>query len=173
MSAYGTPNPAQPAYLPLPPPPIDYVFGHRYARLLSRFAATLIDLVMLLIGTALVAIPFGVLAALAFSAPGTFAWVSAWLFGPLTLVLFALWIVYFTYLEGTTGQTLGKHLLGIRVIDLRTGRPPEFSKALLRTVLRIIDWLPAFYFLGFVVAAVTARKQRLGDVLADTVVVAD
>jgi uncharacterized RDD family membrane protein YckC len=172
MSAYGTPTPAQPAYLPPPPPPAEYVYGYHYAALLRRFGAALIDLVLLVIATAVIALPFGVLAAALAYTPGTLAWVTAWLFGPLALILFGLWVVYFTYLEATTGQTLGKRALGLRVVDLRSGRPPSFSQALARTLLRIVDWLPAFYLLGFVVAALTPRKQRLGDVVADTVVVA-
>ena len=171
MSAYGVPNPAQPAYLPPPPPATDYVYGHRYAGLLSRFAAALIDLVVLILATAIIAIPFGLLAAALALTPGTFAWAVGWLFGPLVLILFGLWIVYFTYLEGTSGQTLGKRVLGLRVVDLKTGRPPDFSKAFVRTLLRIVDWLPGLYLLGFVVAVLTPRKQRLGDLVADTVVV--
>jgi uncharacterized RDD family membrane protein YckC len=170
MSAYGTPG--QPAYLPPPPPATDYVFGHRYASLLSRFAAALIDILVLLVVALVVAIPFGLLALASLTSPNAFAFLSAWLFGPLTLIMFGLWILYFTYLEGSTGQTLGKRMFGLRVLDLKTGRPPDYGKALVRTVLRIIDWLPGLYFLGFVVAALTARKQRLGDLLADTVVVA-
>lgn len=173
MSAYGTANPTLPAYLPPPPPPpADYAYGLRYAALLRRFAAALIDLVVLVIATAVIAVPFGVIAALFALTPGTVPWVTAWLFGPLTLILFGLWIVYFTYLEGTSGQTLGKHALGLRVIDLTTGRPPSFSKALVRTLFRIVDWLPGFYLLGSVVAVLTARKQRLGDLVAETVVIA-
>ena len=171
MSAYGTPNPAQPAYLPPPPPPPDYVYGHRYAGLFPRFAAAIIDLILLLLVTAVITIPFGLFAAASILVPGAFAWVSAWLFGPLTLVLFGLWILYFTYFEGTSGQTLGKRALGLRVVVLSTGRPPDLTKALVRTLLRIIDWLPALYLLGFVVAALTQHKQRLGDLVADTVVV--
>jgi uncharacterized RDD family membrane protein YckC len=170
MTAYGTPT--QPAYLPTPPPPPDYVYGYRFAGLLSRFAAALIDLLLLAVATAVIVVPLGLLAAIFALTPGTLPWVTAWLFGPAVLVLFGLWIIYFTYFESTSGQTLGKRALGLRVIDLSTGRPPNVTKALARTLLRLVDWLPALYFLGFVVAALTPRRQRLGDLIADTVVVA-
>jgi uncharacterized RDD family membrane protein YckC len=38
-------------------------------------------------------------------------------------------------------------------------------------VLRIIDWLPTLFLLGFIVALLTSHKQRLGDLAAGTVVV--
>jgi uncharacterized RDD family membrane protein YckC len=38
-------------------------------------------------------------------------------------------------------------------------------------VLRIIDWLPFFYLIGFVLILVTSNRQRLGDLAANTIVV--
>ncbi len=82
-----------------------------------------------------------------------------------------LWLFYFTYFESATGQTLGKRAMGIRVVDPTTGRPPTLTMALVRSVVRIVDWLPFLYLVGFLVALVTSRKQRLGDLLAGTVVI--
>ncbi|WP_336337507.1 RDD family protein [Haloarcula brevis] len=77
---------------------------------------------------------------------------------------------YYIYLEGTYGQTIGKMALGIVVVT-EDGDPIEYGPAAIRTLLRIVDVLPAFYLIGIVAVLVTDRKQRLGDIVADTVVV--
>lgn len=161
------------AYLPgpAPPPPPGYAYPYPLASLPSRMGAAILDLLVLLVGTILVAIPFGIFAAITALAFGSPPWALAWLFGPLDLILFLLWIAYFTYFEGTTGQTPGKRALGLRVMTLANGRPPDFGRALLRSLLRIVDWFPFFYLVGFVIALFTPRKQRLGDVVAGTIVV--
>jgi len=77
---------------------------------------------------------------------------------------------YYIYLEGQYGQTIGKMALDIVVVT-EDGDPIEYGPAAVRTLLRIVDVLPAFYLIGFVAVLVTDRKQRLGDIIADTVVV--
>lgn len=163
--------PAVPVSLyPPPPPPPGYVYQFRYAGMLERFGAVFLDFIVLLVVAIIVAIPFGIWAAVA-TVTGSPSWVMSLLFGPLDLIMFLLWVVYFTYFESTSGQTLGKRVLRLRVVSVSTGRPPDLGRSLLRNILRIIDWLPAFFLLGFVVALLTQKKQRLGDLLADTVVV--
>lgn len=164
-------QPAQGYYLPPPPPPPGYAYNYRYASLLSRFGAVVLDLLLLLAISLVIALPFGLLSIAAIGAGTPVGWLGTFLWGPFALIMFVLWIGYFTYFEGTTGQTPGKNALGIRVVSVSTGRPPSMERALLRSLLRIVDWLPTLFLLGFVVALVTARKQRLGDLVADTVVV--
>ncbi|MDT3436978.1 RDD family protein [Haloarcula sp. 1CSR25-25] len=77
---------------------------------------------------------------------------------------------YYIYLEGTYGQTIGKMALDIVVVT-EDGDPIDYGPAAIRTLLRIVDILPAFYLVGIVAVLVTDRKQRLGDLVADTVVV--
>src|SRR4051812_19890268 len=55
----------------------------------------------------------------------------------LGMLLFAL--LYYTLLEGEFGRTVGKAVVGIRVIGAGTGRPPGLPRALVRTLLRVID----------------------------------
>ncbi len=77
---------------------------------------------------------------------------------------------YFVLLEGLwNGQTLGKKALGIRV-RMADGTPITFGSALGRNVLRIADFLPSFYFMGLLAIFSTPRAQRLGDLVANTVV---
>ncbi len=172
MSAPAFPTPPQPGYYtpPIPPPP-GYAYNYPYASLLARFGAVILDFLVLLVVTAVIAIPFGLLSIAAIGTGTPVWWLSTFLWGPFALIMFVLWIGYFTYFESTTGQTPGKRALGIRVVALSTGRPPTLERALLRSVMRIIDWLPTLFLLGFVVALLTSRKQRLGDLVADTIVV--
>ena len=77
---------------------------------------------------------------------------------------------YYIYLEGSYGQTIGKMALGIVVVT-ESGNPIDYKPATIRTVLRIIDVLPFLYLVGIIVVLITDRKQRIGDIVADTVVV--
>lgn len=91
-----------------------------------------------------------------------------------TLGTFALLIISFAYyalLEGYLGQTLGKMLLGIKVIREDNGEVPGLGAAAVRTVLRVIDVLPFAYLVGFIAVLISGKNQRLGDMLANTLVV--
>ena len=68
------------------------------------------------------------------------------------------------------GQTLGKRLLRLRVVDAR-GLRLTFTQVVLRNLLRFIDGLPLFYLVGGAAALLSRRAQRLGDLAADTLVV--
>lgn len=68
------------------------------------------------------------------------------------------------------GQTLGKRLLRLRVMDER-GLPLRFSQVVLRNLLRGVDSLPVAYLVGGIAALMSRRAQRLGDLAAATIVV--
>ncbi|MDB6155287.1 MAG: domain containing protein [Chthoniobacteraceae bacterium] len=68
------------------------------------------------------------------------------------------------------GQTLGKRLLRLRVMDAG-GLRLRFHQVLMRNLLRAVDMLPAFYLLGGVVSLLSPRAQRLGDLAAGTIVI--
>jgi uncharacterized RDD family membrane protein YckC len=68
------------------------------------------------------------------------------------------------------GQSLGKKVMGIRVISL-SGQQPSFSQYLNRWIFRLIDMTFSSYMLAVILVAATERKQRLGDIIAGTVVV--
>lgn len=67
------------------------------------------------------------------------------------------------------GQTLGKRVLGLRVIDVH-GLRLQLSQIVLRNLLRPIDSLPLCYLIGGIAALVSRKGQRLGDLAANTVV---
>jgi uncharacterized RDD family membrane protein YckC len=117
---------------------------------------------------------------------GVFAIVDAWAFmrwgfvdgTELKLTLAALLVaeslnaaIFFLYLwllEASFGATLGKAMVGIRVVQT-TERNPLAALAI-RNLLRVVDGL-GFYLVGAVVAGCSRIHRRLGDVCAGTVVI--
>ena len=87
------------------------------------------------------------------------------------LLSFGVTLGYYMLLEWSwNGQTIGKRTVGIRVIDVQACRLAG-SQVVLRTLFRAVDMIPYFYFLGTVVAFTNKRFQRLGDLVAGTMVV--
>jgi uncharacterized RDD family membrane protein YckC len=82
-------------------------------------------------------------------------------------------VLYHLVLESRDGQTLGKRRYGLRVVTL-DGQVPAPKAILLRSVLRIVDQLPAWYASGLINVVRTGpnRRQRIGDVVAGTTVIA-
>ncbi|MCI0409164.1 MAG: RDD family protein, partial [Acidobacteria bacterium] len=91
--------------------------------------------------------------------------------GVLLLGLFLVeWGYGFAFEAFWNGQTPGKKALGLRVVK-EAGYSISVYDALLRNLLRVADALPFLYGVGLVVMIGTERMQRIGDVLAGTVVV--
>jgi uncharacterized RDD family membrane protein YckC len=137
------------------------ILTYRLASLSARVSAHLIDLVILV-----VVIIAGSLGAqfLSILQPG--------LATALALTLSALGpFVYFILFEGLwNGQTLGKRAVGIRV-RMADGSPVTFGAALGRNLLRPADFLPSFYLVGLTAMFTNPKAQRLGDLVANTIVV--
>lgn len=53
----------------------------------------------------------------------------------LSVITYAVWFCYEVVLISRTGRTLGKWLVGIRVVDVQTGRPPEIGATALRWLI--------------------------------------
>jgi uncharacterized RDD family membrane protein YckC len=68
------------------------------------------------------------------------------------------------------GQTIGKRLLRLRVMDVE-GMRLQFNQIVVRNLLRFVDSLPLCYFVGGVACWLNSKCQRLGDLAANTVVV--
>ncbi|GAB7080127.1 hypothetical protein JCM14635_18000 [Megalodesulfovibrio paquesii] len=91
----------------------------------------------------------------------------ATLAGWVTLAWVLTGLLYFFVQEyWMGGRTVGKRLLGVRAV-MADGRPLTFSAALVRTLCRVFDEL----VLLWLVPVFSGRNQRLGDMLAGTVVV--
>lgn len=80
-----------------------------------------------------------------------------------------VWLVYYVGLEALFGATVGKWIERLRVTD-RAGRRPPLRHLIVRNVVRVVDALPVGYVLGGSIALLSPWRQRLGDQLADTVV---
>jgi len=91
--------------------------------------------------------------------------------GDLTLAVIAIWILGFLYWPvlnaSRLGATFGKAILGLRVSRF-DGRRISFPRALWREIAKIFSG--AVFMLGYVIAAVTPRKQALHDLMAATYV---
>lgn len=68
------------------------------------------------------------------------------------------------------GQSAGKKAAGIKVISL-SGQQPSFSQYLIRWIFRLIDFTFTSNLLGLVLVAATQKHQRVGDIIAGTVLV--
>jgi len=93
------------------------------------------------------------------------------------ILLVSLWsllpILYFVRGETRSdGQTFGKRLMGIRVIH-RSGRSVHLNEVIIRNILRLYSLIPLFIPLELFSVRSAGLGQRLGDLAADTLVVAD
>jgi uncharacterized RDD family membrane protein YckC len=95
-----------------------------------------------------------------------------WVYAVMSLVLFLIFSSYFAFFEWLwNGQTPGKRWLKLRVIR-EDGRPITFWEASVRNLLRTLDIMPfPFYSIGLIAVFSTTRDQRVGDMVAGTVVV--
>ncbi len=85
----------------------------------------------------------------------------------------AIYFLYHPLLEILMqGRTPGKRMAGIRIVSERA-LTPDAGALIIRNVFRLVDSLPAFYVLGLVVAMITARQVRIGDLAAGTLLVYD
>jgi uncharacterized RDD family membrane protein YckC len=87
---------------------------------------------------------------------------------PFILFIVISFGYYFVLEAYNQGQTLGKKLMGIRVVAVEGALDP--GKVAIRTVLRIVDGF-LFYLVAVIVIVVSQRKQRVGDMAAGTLVV--
>jgi len=89
----------------------------------------------------------------------------------LIVLPFLLLAGYFPAFElAWSGQTPGKRALGIRVVG-RSGEPVSGMQVAIRNLLRVIDFLPAYYGIGVVTMFINRQSRRLGDLAAGTIVV--
>ncbi len=68
------------------------------------------------------------------------------------------------------GQSLGKKVMGIKVISL-DGQQASFRQYLIRWLFRIVDFSFSGNLVALIMVAVSEKKQRLGDFVAGTVLV--
>ena len=87
-----------------------------------------------------------------------------------TLLYGVIIALYYILLEGYLGQTVGKMLLGIKVVREDNGEVPGLGGATIRTLLRIVDGISS-YLVAFITVLISGKNQRFGDMAAHTLVV--
>jgi uncharacterized RDD family membrane protein YckC len=149
-----------------PSPPWDYALRGGFWRRMFAFEVDLL-LLFLLLGIFIIS---GFIAAEWGSGDaGTSLLKQARVIFPLILPLaVVLAVVYFSFFHAAWGQTIGKMIFRVRVIQAG-GQPLTFPLALLRTFAYLVSAFPAF--LGFIWAGFTAGKRAWHDWLAGTIVV--
>lgn len=140
-------------------------FQYEVAGIGSRFLAQFVDVVVIVVIQIVITIGAGALAGL---------FNSIRIFGLVELLLtFVLIAGYFLISEAAwNGQTLGKRSVRLRVVGDH-GEPLTTAQAAIRNLVRIVDFLPAFYAIGIVTMFSNSRAKRLGDFAAGTLVVRD
>jgi uncharacterized RDD family membrane protein YckC len=86
-----------------------------------------------------------------------------------TLTLFISWFYYASFESGSRQATPGKLTVGLIVTDLEGGRI-TFLQATARFFSKIISSL--IFYIGYLIAAFTAKNQALHDIIAGTLVLA-
>jgi len=134
-----------------------------------RLAAGLVDAVLIMAGLALVVGIWGNNSADLGNGRLTLGLSLGW--QPFLLYLLTISVCYVLF-EGARSVTPGKLTLGLRVVKY-DGSPCGWVAALRRNILRPVDALPFAvpYLVGLAAAGLSARRQRLGDVFAGTLVV--
>jgi uncharacterized RDD family membrane protein YckC len=158
--------------MPLNHPPLDatihvvtpenIAFEYRLAGPFRRLPAFLLDFC---IGTAIFV---GLTIVISF----TVSFASPYLaFALMFLLFFLVWWFYGVLFETfMNGQTPGKQIVGLRVLS-ETGQPINGMQATLRNLLRAADLLLPLF--GLLVMTLNRKYQRLGDLVAGTIVVVE
>ncbi|MFC0862236.1 RDD family protein [Sphaerimonospora cavernae] len=162
-------------YPPPPPPPPPSI----YADWVRRFGASIIDLfVVYLLPWFVSSIITGITDAMTQRYEFfDYSVLTAWgirlpqlilMIGSVGLVaLFAAQII----LEGRTGQSVGKKLVGIRIVNMHTGQPIGIAMAFARRACRFLNVLPLGA--GFLWPLWDKKKQTLADKVVDSIVIVD
>ena len=159
--------------------PENVTFGYTIAGIGSRFIGCLVDTTILVLLLLLLNIGISLLLAwLGDNAPArpldaapTPDWITGLLVAIYALLNFGIiWGYYMAFELLWNGQSPGKRLANTQVVRAN-GAPAEFGEIAIRNVVRIIDFLPFAYALGFVVMFLNRRSRRLGDFAANTLVI--
>lgn len=156
--------------------PENVVFGYQIAGIGSRFLAALVDTFLIVVLQAIVNLTLIFIVALA----GGASLLESGLSGDVSVVVGVFGLLAFAFLWGYyiffellwNGQSPGKRLVGLRVIT-QHGAPIDVPAAIIRNLVRIVDFLPLYYGVGVLSMFIDTQARRLGDFAAGTLVVYD
>lgn len=150
--------------------PENVAFGYQVAGIGSRFLATLLDTLLIILLQIMVMLVF-ILVLNGFDLLGET--IAAWVYAVLGIVGFIFFWGYYIFFEMLwNGQTPGKRWVGLRVIR-NDGTPITLSESFIRNLTRLVDFLPAMYGIGIISMFLDKQSRRLGDLAAGTLVVHD
>ena len=148
--------------------PENIEFAYDIAGIGSRFLAAIIDTLLIGMAQVVIFLLIGLtISTLDLRSNATGSVVLA--LGTL-LAFVILWGYYIAFELLWNGQSPGKRAIGLRVVR-EGGRPITFLGSAIRNLIRIADFLPAFYGIGVVVMFIDRRARRLGDLAGGTLVV--
>jgi uncharacterized RDD family membrane protein YckC len=137
----------------------------------SRGAAVLVDTTIQVMSLSVMLIGLAAAFAATVSDVGLSTGRSSLLVGLFALAIFLVTSGYFMLFEILwSGQTPGKRLVGLRVMR-ENGYPIRPIDAVIRNLVRIVDWLPGVYGVGVLTMLLNKRSKRLGDFASGTIVV--
>lgn len=156
--------------------PENVAFGYTVAGLGSRFLAAVVDTLIILVLQILVNVTVVLIAVNVFRirlSADELDQSLAWLLAVMGLLAFAFFWGFYIFFELLwNGQSPGKRLVGLRVIR-KDGTPITLTESFVRNLVRLIDFLPAYYGVGVVAMFIDEQSRRLGDMAAGTLVVRD
>lgn len=141
--------------------PEGVVFTQTLAGPVTRFVAWVIDFLCVAVVLSALQMVFGLLMVLSPAMASAISVIFYFLVPVGYAMAFEWW---------WRGQTIGKRVLRLRVIDA-SGLRLQFSQIAIRNLLRVIDILPGMYLVGGLATLLSRKAQRLGDLAANTVVV--
>jgi uncharacterized RDD family membrane protein YckC len=89
-----------------------------------------------------------------------FGFLPDWLSGKAFVVGICLGLAYMVFRDGFEGQSVGKRICRIQVVNKRTRKPIGFGMALCRGIL---TGFPVIGWIDFLQVSFTADRQRLSD----------
>lgn len=141
--------------------PEGVLFSYVLASPVTRMLAWIVDSLCVLFVLSLMNVALVLFSLLAPDLVGAFYYLGA----------FVISIGYSIALEWYwRGQTLGKRLFRLRVVDAQ-GLRLQFNQIVMRNLVRFADALPLFYLVGGTACVISRYRQRLGDLAANTVVI--
>ena len=138
-----------------------------YAGFFTRLAAYLIDTLFLF---ACLAIPRFIFWVIELSSPDNFLTREIlFSFSLWNIVEYLLCTAYFVFLTYTSGMTLGKKAMRIKVIAKDGGKPSLFAVIYRETIGKYLSAL--VLYVGYLLIGIDKEKRGLHDILADTLVI--
>lgn len=91
------------------------------------------------------------------------------LIGVVGMLAYLVLAIYWLYLTGRDGQSPGKKVIGIKVVDANTGQTIGGGRGVIRGIAHIVDGL--ICYIGYLFPLWDKKKQTLADKIIGTVVV--